>query len=198
MEKPWLVQNIEDKKRWLGTKRWKVKKCRSEIMSTVINANMDKMLINAVKHKPLPTFEKLMALSANDFHSPTTRCRLNVTALTIFCMLSYANRNYILIQTELDIMSHSALLYWTLFPVDVFFTIQHLLDSTLFPDDVFYFSTFCPVRCLLPSLLCPFVVTYHSTFCPFDVFPIDLLSHPMYCPSTFFTSTFCWWIVLWT
>jgi hypothetical protein len=44
--------------------------------------------------------------------------------------------------------------------------------STLFPINVFYFSTLSLVRRLLPLFLCPSAIIYHSTFCPFNVFTV--------------------------
>jgi hypothetical protein len=90
------------------------------------------------------------------------------------------------------------LIYSTLFPVDVFyqstfFPIRRLLHSTLFPADVFYFWTFCPLKHLLPTFLCPFrrylpsnVLSFRR-FLLFDVFSVDLLSYSTFCLSTFFT-----------
>ncbi len=101
------------------------------------------------------------------------------------------NRDYTLIHTEFDIISHSAFIIFNIISSRHFYhstlcPVWRLLDSTLFPVDVFYFSMFCPIQRLLPSFLCPFVVDYHMLFCPFDVFlpfdicPIDLLSHSMF------------------
>ncbi len=66
--------------------------------------------------------------------------------------------------------------------------------TTLFPIDIFYFSTFCPSRRMLHSMFFPVDVSYFflsSTFCPsrrffYSTFVPFRVFLSMFCPSTFF------------
>ncbi len=111
------------------------------------------------------------------------------------------NRDYKVVHTEFDIMSHSAfILYSTLFPVDIishstfrqyfpltFFTIRHYIQCGVFYLRSYVLSSFCPIRRFVLSTF------YLPFFFSVVVFPIPSFVRRRLLPSAFFTSTFCRW-----